>query len=83
MPIVPVCGQQHFQQSMGQPGKVANRACGRRNRENIFPLSPFAPDHLVSETGSAVPCLVSSLIGNNGYWEKGRALFFLSMGLPG
>ena len=40
-----------------QPGKVANPARGQLNKENIFVLSPFAPDNLVSRDGfgSAVP----------------------------
>ena len=32
---------QHFQQSMDQPGMVANSFRGHMNRENIFSLSPF------------------------------------------
>ena len=40
---------QSFQQSMNQQGKVANPARGQLNREDVFfPLSPFAPENLVS-----------------------------------
>ena len=45
---------------MDQPGKVANPARGQLNRKNIFSLSAFAPDNLVS--GSAVSSRVSLLI---------------------
>ena len=38
-----------------QPGRNANLARG-------FPLSPFAPENLVSRTGSVVPSRVSLLI---------------------
>ena len=47
---------------MDQPGKVANPARGQLNRENNTPLSPFAPENLSRETGSAVPSRVSLLI---------------------
>ena len=41
-----------FQQSMDQPGTVANPCRGQLNREEMnFPLSPFAPDNLVSRDG--------------------------------
>ena len=47
---------------MDQPGKVANLARGRLNRENKIPLSPCVPENLSRETGSAVPSRVSLLI---------------------
>ena len=47
---------------MDQPGKVVNPARGKLNRENDTSLSPFAPENLVSETGSALPSRVSLLI---------------------
>ena len=58
-----VCMVSSFQQSMDQPGMVANPARGRLlNRENVFSMSPFAPESLVSRTGSAVPSRVSPLM---------------------
>ena len=33
---------------MNQPGKVANPDRDQLNRGNEFPLSPYAPDNLVS-----------------------------------
>ena len=40
---------QHLEQSMYQPGVVTNLACGQLNRKNdIFSLSPFAPQNLAS-----------------------------------
>ena len=51
---------QDFQQSMNQPGKVANPARGQLNRKAcmMFFLFPFAPDNLVSRDGFGrpVPC---------------------------
>ena len=48
-----------YSKSMDQPGKVANPAHhGQLNRENeYFPVTPFAPDDLVSrdEFGRPVP----------------------------
>ena len=46
-----------YSKGKGQPGKVANPACGQLSRENDFPLSPFAPENLVSRDrfGSSVP----------------------------
>ena len=41
--------------SMDQPGKGANRAHGKLNRENVFSLSPFAPENLVSRDGFGSP----------------------------
>ena len=38
----------HIQQSMDQPGKVANPARGQLNRENNIILSPYVPENLVS-----------------------------------
>ena len=45
----------HIQQSMDQPGKVANPARGQLNREKIFPLSPCVPENLVSRDGFSRP----------------------------
>ena len=45
----------HIQQSMDQPGKVANPARGQLNRENSIPLSPCVPDNLVSRDGFSRP----------------------------
>ena len=42
----------HIEQSMDQPGKVANPARGQLNRKNyVFSLSAFAPENLVSRDG--------------------------------
>ena len=41
----------HIQQSMDQPGKIANPARGQLNRENNIPLSPCVPENLVSRDG--------------------------------
>ena len=40
---------------MDQPGKVANPARGQLNRENNIPLSPCAPENLVSRHGFSRP----------------------------
>ena len=40
---------------MDQPGKVSNPARGQLNRENNIPLSPYAPDNLVSRDGFSRP----------------------------
>ena len=41
---------------MDQPGKVANPARGQLNREiDLFPLSAFAPENLVSRDGFGSP----------------------------
>ena len=45
----------HIQQSMDQPGKVANPACDQLNRENNIPLSPCVPENLVSRDGVSRP----------------------------
>ena len=37
-----------LQQSIRQPGLVANPACGQLNREMFFSLSPLAPEYLAS-----------------------------------
>ena len=48
---------------MDQPGKVVSPARCQPNREtDFFSLFPFAPENLVSETGSAAPSRASSLI---------------------
>ena len=46
---------QHFQQSMDQPGMVANPAHGQLNREINSSLSPFAPENLVLRDGFGRP----------------------------
>ena len=45
----------HIQQSLDQPGKVANPARGQLNRENKIPLSPCVPENLVSRDGFSRP----------------------------
>ena len=45
----------HIQQSMDQPGKVANPARGQLNRENNIPLSQCVPENLVSRDGFSRP----------------------------
>ena len=40
---------------MDQPGKVTNPARGQLNRENNIPLSPCAPENLVSRDGFSRP----------------------------
>ena len=40
---------------MDQPGKVADPARGQLNKENKFPLSPYAPEDLVSRDGFSRP----------------------------
>ena len=52
-----VCMVITYSKGKDQQGKVANPARGQRNRENIFSLSPFAPENLVSRDrfGSPVP----------------------------
>ena len=44
-----------YSKSMDQPGKVANPARGQLNRENVFSLSAFAPENLVSRDGFGSP----------------------------
>ena len=51
-----------YSTSKDQPGKAANPARGRLNKENIFSLSPFAPENSSRETGSAVSSRASLLI---------------------
>ena len=43
------------QQSMDQPGKVANPARGQLNRENEYSLSPFASENLASRDEFSLP----------------------------
>ena len=59
-----VCMYGHtYSKSMDQPGKVANPACGKLNRENVFFLRPRSRLRIWSrETGSAVPSRVSLVI---------------------
>ena len=49
----------HLQQSIDQPGKVANLACGQLDRENDISLnislSLFAPENLVSRESFGRP----------------------------
>ena len=47
----------HILQSMDQPGKVANAARGKLNRENEYFLSQFAPEALVSRDRFGRPVL--------------------------
>ena len=51
-----------YSKGKDQPDKVANPARGQLNRENVFPLSSFAPESLVSRDGFGVPSRVSLLI---------------------
>ena len=52
-----------YSKSMDQPGKVANLARGRLNRENeYFPCPRLRLGVCSHETGSAVPSRVSLLI---------------------
>ena len=44
-----------FSKGKVQPGKVANPARGQLNCENVFSLSPFAPENLVSRDGFGSP----------------------------
>ena len=44
-----------YSKSKDQPGKVANLARGQLNRENVFSLSAFAPEKLVSRDGLGSP----------------------------
>ena len=37
----------HIQQSMDQPGKVANPARGQLNRKDSIPLSPCVPENFI------------------------------------
>ena len=48
---------QDVQQSVDQPGMVANLGRGQLDKENIFPRSPFAPDNLVSRDEFGRPVL--------------------------
>ena len=54
-PTVYVCMVITFSKSKDQPGKVANPARGKLNREIHISLSPFAPDNLVSRDGFGSP----------------------------
>ena len=44
-----------YSKSMDQPSKVANSARGQLNRENIYPLSTFAPEDWFSGDGFGSP----------------------------
>ena len=51
-----VCMYGHtYSKSIDQPGKATNPARGQLNSENEFPLSPFAPENLVSQDGFGSP----------------------------
>ena len=52
---------------MDRPGKVANPARGQLNRENEFPVSPYASENLVSRNwfSRPVPACSFSIIGLN------------------
>ena len=41
--------------SMNQQGKVTNPARGQLNKKNVFPLSPFKSENLVSRDGFGSP----------------------------
>ena len=43
--------------SMDQPGKVVNPARGQLNREINIPMSPYAPENLVSQDAFSRPVL--------------------------
>ena len=51
-----------YSKSMDHPGKVADPARGKLDRNNDASLSAFAPESWSCETGSAVPSRVSLLI---------------------
>ena len=68
-----------YSKGKDQPGKVANPARGQLNRENDFSLSPFAPEHLVSQDGfgSPAPCQPAHLHTQAEYdaylpWDSSR-----------
>ena len=48
-------GNTYSKRSMDQSGKVANPARGQLNRENVYSLSTFAPENLVSRDGFGSP----------------------------
>ena len=50
-----VCMVIAYSKGKDQPGEVANPARGQLNRENIFYLSPFAPESLVSRDVFGIP----------------------------
>ena len=50
-----VCVVITYSKAMNQPGKEANPAHGQLNRENVFFLSPFAPENLASRDGFGSP----------------------------
>ena len=51
-----------YSKGKDQPGKAANPARGQLNRENVFSLSPFAPESLVSRDGFGSPLPRRSLL---------------------
>ena len=50
-----VCIIMIYSKSKDQPGKVANPARGQLNRGNVFSLSTFGPESLVSRDGLGSP----------------------------
>ena len=51
---------QHFKQGVYEPGMGAYPARGQLNRENIFSLSPLAPENLVSRDCSVLSRLCNT-----------------------
>ena len=47
---------------LDQPDMVANSARGQLNRKNVFPLSPFAPENLVSQDRFGRPVAYRTLV---------------------
>ena len=46
---------QDFQQRIDQPSMVANPVRGQLNNKNVFPLSVFMPENLISRDGFGHP----------------------------
>ena len=58
---------EHFQQSMDQPGMVANHACGQLTGKMIFFLDHVrAQEFWYRETGLVVPSRVNLLVSHSG-----------------
>ena len=57
MNYVYICMVITYSKGVDQPGKVATPARGQLNRENVFYLTPFAHENVVSQDGfgSSVP----------------------------
>ena len=69
--------RQHFQQRMDQPVMIVNPASGKLNRENVLSLSPFAPENLISQKGSAIPAPASACL-----FSTRRLHLVLTHGIP-